>query len=50
MNLASCWIFRRHDKEGFGATMNPGVMPKLDFKFTSMAELAAAHKAALNQR
>ncbi|MGE3831865.1 MAG: haloacid dehalogenase type II [Parvibaculaceae bacterium] len=49
-DLTSCWIFRRHDKEGFGATMNPGVMPKLDFKFTSMAELAAAHKAALNQR
>ena len=49
-DLASCWIFRRHDEEGFGATMNPGVMPKLDFKFTSMAEFVAAHKAELAQR
>lgn len=43
--LANCWIFRRFDKEGFGATMNPGVMPTYDFRFTSMAELAAAHRA-----
>ena len=45
--LANCWIFRRFDKEGFGATMNPGVMPTYDFRFTSMAELAAAHRAEL---
>lgn len=43
--LHNCWIFRRFDKEGFGATMNPGVMPTYDFRFTSMAELAAAHRA-----
>lgn len=43
--LSSCWIYRRHDKQGFGATMNPGVTPKYDFRFTSMAELAAAHRA-----
>jgi 2-haloacid dehalogenase len=43
--MASCWIYRRHDKQGFGATMNPGEMPKVDFRFNSMAELAAAHKA-----
>lgn len=43
--LNNCWIFRRFDKEGFGATMNPGVMPTYDFRFTSMAELAAAHRA-----
>ncbi|ESR25912.1 haloacid dehalogenase type II [Lutibaculum baratangense] len=42
--LARCWIYRRHDKEGFGATMNPGDMPKVDFRFTSMAELAEAHR------
>ena len=42
--LASCWIDRRLDKEGFGATMNPGAMPHHDFKFNSMAELAAAHR------
>lgn len=43
--LANCWIYRRHDKEGFGATMNPGEMPRYDLQFTSMAELVAAHKA-----
>ena len=40
--LASCWIYRRHDDEGFGATMNPGDMPRYDFQFTSMASLADA--------
>ncbi|MFO0991918.1 MAG: haloacid dehalogenase type II [Hyphomicrobiales bacterium] len=45
--LHNCWIFRRFDKEGFGATMNPGVMPTYDFRFTSMAELAAAHRAEM---
>lgn len=43
--LANCWIYRRHDQEGFGATMNPGDMPKVDFTFNSMAELVEAHKA-----
>jgi 2-haloacid dehalogenase len=42
--LASCWIHRRHDKEGFGATMNPGTMPHHDFRFTSMAEMVRAHQ------
>lgn len=42
--LANCWIYRRHDKQGFGATMNPGAVPHHDFKFNSMAELVAAHK------
>lgn len=45
--LTSCWIYRRHDKDGFGATMHPGDMPKYDFRFNSMADLAAAHKQAL---
>lgn len=26
--LANCWIHRRHDQDGFGATMNPGEMPR----------------------
>jgi 2-haloacid dehalogenase len=47
LGLASCWIYRRHAQEGFGATLNPGTMPKTDFRFTSMAELATAHQAAL---
>lgn len=42
--LASCWIYRRHDQEGFGATMNPGDMPHTDFRFNSMADLARAHQ------
>jgi len=44
--LASCWIHRRHAEGGFGATMNPGKTPHTEFRFTSMAELAAAHRAA----
>ena len=47
--LASCWIYRRHDQEGFGATMNPGEQPKVDFRFNSMAALVKAHKEALLQ-
>ncbi len=43
--LANCWIYRRHDKDGFGATMDPGEMPHYDFRFDSMADLAAAHVA-----
>ncbi len=42
--LANCWIYRRHAKEGFGATRNPGEMPKFDFRFNSMAEMAEAHQ------
>lgn len=48
--LASCWIYRRHEQTGFGATMNPGTMPSYDFRFTSMAELAAAHNAASSDK
>lgn len=42
--LASCWIYRRHGQEGFGATMDPGQLPKYDFRFNSMADLASAHQ------
>ncbi len=42
--LKSCWIYRRHGQEGFGATMDPGTPPHTDFRFDSMAELAAAHR------
>lgn len=42
--LASCWIYRRHAQEGFGATLHPGEMPRYDFRFNSMAEMAEAHK------
>lgn len=43
-NLSSCWIYRRHDQDGFGATMHPGDLPAVDFRFNSMADLVAAHK------
>ncbi|WP_138467073.1 haloacid dehalogenase type II [Poseidonocella sp. HB161398] len=46
--LTSAWIYRRHDKEGFGATMNPGEMPKYDFRFNSMAELVQAHQKQMS--
>jgi 2-haloacid dehalogenase len=45
--LASCWIYRRYDQGGFGATMHPGDMPTYDFRFNSMADLARAHREAL---
>jgi len=45
--LANCWIYRRHDKEGFGATMHPGHMPTYNVVFNSMAELVEAHKKEL---
>ena len=41
--LRSCWIYRRHADEGFGATMAPEQTPHTDFRFDSMAELAEAH-------
>ncbi len=42
--LASCWIYRRHAQEGFGATMNPGDMPHYDFMFHTMGKMAEAHR------
>ena len=47
LGLASCWIHRRHADAGFGATKDPGQMPRVDFRFTSMAALAEAHRAEL---
>ena len=46
--LANAWIYRRHADEGFGATMPPGKMPKVDFTFHSMAEMVEAHKAEMD--
>ncbi len=45
--LVSCWIYRRHDRKGFGATMNPEKMPKIDFQFNSMSDLVGAHQNEL---
>lgn len=45
--LASSWIHRRHAEGGYGATRPPATQPKVDFRFTSMGEMAEAHKAEL---
>lgn len=45
--MSNCWIYRRHEQEGFGATMHPGDMPSYNFRFNSMADLAKAHQEAL---
>ena len=45
--LASCWIYRRNAQKGFGATMNPGDLPGVDFQFNSMADLVKAHQGEL---
>ena len=45
LGIASAWIDRRHDKQGSGATVIPDPMPHFDFRFTSLGELAAAHRA-----
>ncbi|MXW91924.1 MAG: haloacid dehalogenase type II [Rhodospirillaceae bacterium] len=45
--LANCWIHRRHDREGTGATVAMADPPRTDFRFTSLAAMVAAHKAEL---
>jgi 2-haloacid dehalogenase len=45
LGIASAWIDRRHDKAGSGATVLPDPMPHFDFRFTSLGEMAAAHRA-----
>ena len=47
--LKSCWIYRRHGQEGFGATMPPGEIPRYDFRFKSMAEMVTAHKLEISE-
>ena len=44
VGLASAWIDRRHGQAGGGATVLPNPMPHYDFRFTSMAEMAEAHR------
>jgi 2-haloalkanoic acid dehalogenase type II len=45
--LASCWIHRRHAQQGFGATLNPGAIPRHSFRFESLADFVAAHRREL---
>ena len=44
VGLTSCWIDRRHDAAGWGATMAPPKGAAYEFRFTSMAALAEAHQ------
>ena len=46
--LNSCWIYRRHGEEGFGATLSPTEMPQYNFRFNSMAEMVKAHQSEKN--
>jgi 2-haloalkanoic acid dehalogenase type II len=42
--LASVWIDRRHDRDGWGATIPPAGKPHYDLRFESMAALVEAHR------
>lgn len=42
--LATCWIDRRHAAGGWGATMPPPPNAAYDFRFTSLAAMADAHR------
>jgi 2-haloacid dehalogenase len=44
VGLASAWIDRRHQAEGWGATSPPAGTPRYDFRFTSLAEMVKAHQ------
>lgn len=46
--LATCWIDRRHDKQGYGATKPPPRQPRIDARFISMGDMAEAHRAELS--
>lgn len=48
--LASCHIYRRHQQEGFGATMTPDKIPEFQFRFNSMGEMARAVREELGER
>ncbi len=45
--LATAWIDRRQDQDGFGATVPPSGDYRIDFHFASMAAMAAAHREAI---
>jgi 2-haloacid dehalogenase len=47
LGLASCWIYRRFDRPGYGAAHTPETIPTYTFQFNSLAELAKAHQEAL---
>ncbi len=44
IGLATCWINRRHDKPGWGATPPPPEVVKTDWEFPTMAAFAEQHR------
>ena len=44
LGLATAWIHRRAEVGGFGATQVVEEPPEVDFYFTSLGEMAAAHR------
>ncbi|MCQ4162526.1 haloacid dehalogenase type II [Roseomonas sp. GC11] len=45
LGLATAWIDRRHDRDGWGATPPPPSGAGYDFRFPSLGAMAAAHQA-----
>ena len=45
LGLATCWIDRRAGQAGAGATRAPEVEVSPDFRFATLGEMAAAHRA-----
>ncbi len=45
--LATAWIDRRHDVQGWGATAQPPKLITTDFRFNSMADMVKAHQESL---
>lgn len=45
LGYSVCWIERRHDQEGFGATPDPESVVTPDYHFTALHELADAVEA-----
>jgi 2-haloacid dehalogenase len=43
--LATAWIDRRRQLEGWGATSPPAGTPRYDFRFGSLGEMVEAHRA-----
>ena len=49
IGLASAWIHRRHASGGYGATSAPPDGVHYSFRFTSLEELAAAHRREIGE-
>jgi putative hydrolase of the HAD superfamily len=47
LGMHGCWIYRRFEQRGFGATVKTPTEPAVDYKFTSMAQLVKAHHEEL---